>query len=51
MAAMLRIVRCHELLDDNEAAAEELRGWLEVAFDPQGVGVGYYRLAYLESPG
>lgn len=48
MAAMLRIVRCHELLDDNEAAAEELRGWLEVAFDPQGVGVGYYRLAYLE---
>ena len=48
MAAVLRIVRCHEVLDDNEAAATELRHWLEVAFDPQGIGVGYYRLAYLE---
>lgn len=48
MAAMLRVVRCHELLDDDEAAAAELRRWLEVAFDPQGIGVGYYRLAYIE---
>lgn len=48
MSAMLRIVRCHELEDDFDAAADELRRWLGLAFDPQGIGVGYYRLAYME---
>ena len=48
MSAMLRIVRCHELAGDLDAATAELRRWLDVAFDPQGIGVGYYRLAFLE---
>lgn len=48
MAGMLRIVRCHELAGDLDAAASELRRWLDVAFDPQGIGVGYYRLAFIE---
>lgn len=48
MASVLRIVRCHELEGDLDAAASELRRWLDVAFDPQGIGVGYYRLAFIE---
>lgn len=48
MAGMLRIVRCHELAGDLDAAATELRHWLDIAFDPQGIGVGYYRLGFIE---
>ena len=48
MSGTLRVVRALELLDRLEDACEELRRYLGVAFDPQGVGMSYYRLAYLE---
>ena len=44
----LRVVRCLELLDRRSEAADELRHQLSVAFDPEGIGVSYYRLAFME---
>lgn len=48
MPATLRVVRCLEVLGKRKEAADELRGALEYAFDPEGVGVAYYRLAFME---
>ena len=48
VSGTLRAARCLELDHDFEAAANELKQQLEYAFDPQGVGVCYYRLAFLE---
>ena len=48
MAGTLRVVRCLELLDRRDEAADELRRHLSLAYDPEGVGVGYYRLAFME---
>lgn len=48
VSGTLRAARCFELDHDFEAAANELIQQLEYAFDPQSVGVCYYRLAFLE---
>ena len=48
MAGTLRVVRCLELLDRRREAADELIEHLRHAYDPEGVGTGYYRLAFME---
>lgn len=44
----LHLVRCLESSGDNEAARRELDELLEMAHDPEGVGIGYYRMAYFQ---
>lgn len=48
VSGTLRVVRALELLGRLEDACDELKRYLDLAFDPQGVGMCYYRLAYLE---
>lgn len=46
--ARLHLVRCLESSGDNDAARQELDKLLEMAHDPEGVGIGYYRMAYFQ---
>jgi tetratricopeptide (TPR) repeat protein len=48
MSGAMRVVRALEMAGDLEGAASELRRYLERAFDPQSVGMAYYRLAFME---
>lgn len=48
VSGTLRAVRALELLGCLEDATDEIKRYLKIAFDPQGIGVCYYRLAYLE---
>lgn len=48
MAGTMRQVRCLEMLGRFADAADVLRRYLEVAFDPEGIGTSYYRLAFME---
>ena len=41
-------VRCLESLDRTDQAIDELRRLLEVAHDPIGVSLGYYRMAFFQ---
>lgn len=47
MSGALRVVRCLELLDKRQEAADVLKEQLKRAFDLEGVGVCYYRLAFM----
>lgn len=44
----LHLVRCLESSGDNDAARQELGELLKMAHDPEGVGIGYYRMAYFQ---
>ena len=44
----LLAARCLEELDDFAGAAAELEAMLDRAYEPQGAGVGYYRMAYMQ---
>lgn len=48
MSGTLRATRCLEILGRQDEAARELRHYLAYAFDPQGIGTCYYRLAFME---
>lgn len=48
MSGTLRATRCLEILGRQDEAARELRHYLAFAFDPQGIGTCYYRLAFME---
>lgn len=48
MSGTLRATRCLEILGRQDEAARELRHYLVYAFDPQGIGTCYYRLAFME---
>ena len=48
IAGTLRVVRCLEVLDRRREAAKALKEQLELAFDPEGIGTCYYRLAFME---
>ena len=41
-------MRCLESSGDNDAARQELGELLKMAHDPEGVGIGYYRMAYFQ---
>ncbi|WP_154027388.1 tetratricopeptide repeat protein [Olsenella uli] len=47
IAGTLRVVRCLEVLERRDEAAEELVRQLGRAYDPEGLGVVYYRLAFM----
>lgn len=44
----LRLARIHENNEDYASAIDDLKSLLRVAHDPEAVGVGYYRLAFME---
>lgn len=46
--ARLRLVRCYEYRDAYSLAIDELRGLLEIAHDPESVGIAYYRMAFMQ---
>ena len=46
--ARLHLVHCHETAGDNEKAIEELSRLLSTAHDPEGLGIGYYRMAFFQ---
>lgn len=46
--ARLHIVKCLEVLDRDDEAIEQLRELLERAYEPQGAGYGYYRMAFFQ---
>ena len=48
MAGTMRQVRSLERLGRHADAADALCRYLEVAFEPEGIGTSYYRLAYME---
>lgn len=48
MSGTLRATRCLEILGRQDEAARELHHYLAFAFDPQGIGTCYYRLAFME---
>lgn len=48
MSGTLRATRCLEILGRQDEAARELRHYLAFAFDPQGIGTCYFRLAFME---
>lgn len=47
-SALLRIVRALEIKGELEQAIKELIAYLDIAFDPNCIGISYYRLAFLE---
>jgi tetratricopeptide (TPR) repeat protein len=47
----LRETRCHETLGDYSSAIDSLLRLLEVAHDPDTLGIAYYRLAFMEWKG
>ena len=47
VAGHLRIVRCLEVAGDYEGAIDTLREYLAHAFDPEGIGTAYYRMAFM----
>ena len=44
----LQLVQCYESLNKDEDAIAELKLFLEVAHDPQGIGTAYYRMAFFQ---
>ena len=42
------MVHCHEVAGDSERAIEELSRLLSTAHDPEGLGIGYYRMAFFQ---
>ena len=46
--SQLRIVRCYEYKEDYPSAIDQLIELLAVAHDPEGVGVAYYRMAFMQ---
>ena len=48
VSGTLRVVRCLETLGRRREAADELVRQLELAYEPEGIGALYYRLAFME---
>lgn len=46
--ANLGMAACLEAMSDGEAAAEQLKSFLKVAYHPQGMALAYFRLASLK---
>jgi tetratricopeptide (TPR) repeat protein len=46
--ARLHLVKCLEMLDRDDEAVEQLRELLRRAYEPQGAGYGYYRMAFFQ---
>ena len=46
--ARLHAVKCLEVLDRDDEAIEQLCALLERAWEPQGLGFAYYRMAYFQ---
>lgn len=46
--AVLSIVACHDVAGNHEAAAKALAEMLELAHDPQGIALAYYRMAAMQ---
>lgn len=48
-AANLGAAACYERAGELELASRQLAGFLDVAYDPQGIGLAYYRLAGIQA--
>ena len=46
--AHLHLVHCLEVAGDSEGAIEGLNRLLSTAHDPEGLGIGYYRMAFFQ---